>query len=57
MGAYLRVQQRVGCGGWPEGEAVAGWVETGVEGPRVGVALSLLRRPSTATVLRCKGSR
>ena len=39
------------------GEAVTGWVEMGIEGPQVGVGLSLLRRPSTATMLRCKGSR
>lgn len=44
------------CGGWGGG-AVTGWVEMGVEGPQVGVGLSLLRRPSTATMLRCKGSR
>ena len=56
MGAYLRVQQRVGCVE-DGGVAVTGWVEMGVEGPQVGVGLSLLRRPSTATMLRCKGSR
>jgi hypothetical protein len=42
---------------WRMGEAVTSWVEMGVEGPQVGVGLSLLRRPSTATMLRGKGSR
>ena len=55
MGAYLRVQQRVAWG--VEGGGGDGLGRVGVEGPQVGVGLSLLRRPSTATMLRCKGLR